>query len=90
MNLTTDGSLGRFLGFWATLTRAAFGYVGCENVALAAGETRDPKSELRRKEAEEKSSDDRLDGQGYPPSLDPYRCLLLYNGLCHDPRHALL
>jgi amino acid transporter len=23
-----DGALGRFLGFWATLTRAAFGYVG--------------------------------------------------------------
>jgi len=23
-----EGSLGRFLGFWATLTRAAFGYVG--------------------------------------------------------------
>lgn len=28
------GALGRFLGFWATLTRAAFGYVGCENVSL--------------------------------------------------------
>lgn len=42
--LGIQGPLGRFLGFWATLTRAAFGYVGLENVSLAAGEAHDPKS----------------------------------------------
>lgn len=42
------GSLGRFLGFWATLTRAAFGYVGVENVSLAAGEAQDPKNSMSK------------------------------------------
>lgn len=46
--LGIKGSLGQFLGFWATLTRAAFGYVGCENVTLAAGEAKDPKNSMAK------------------------------------------
>lgn len=42
------GTLGRFLGFWATLTRAAFAYIGSEIVAIAAGETRDPRTNVPR------------------------------------------
>jgi amino acid transporter len=33
--LGITGTLGRFLGFWATLTRAAFSYIGSEIVAIA-------------------------------------------------------
>lgn len=46
--LGIEGSLGQFLGFWATLTRAAFGYVGLENVSLAAGEAQDPKNSMAK------------------------------------------
>ncbi|TXT07683.1 uncharacterized protein COLE_04607 [Cutaneotrichosporon oleaginosum] len=42
------GTLGRFLGFWATLTRAAFAYIGSEIVAIAAGETRNPRVNVPR------------------------------------------
>lgn len=42
------GTLGRFLGFWATLTRAAFAYIGSEIVAIAAGETRNPQRNVPR------------------------------------------
>jgi amino acid transporter len=42
------GTLGRFLGFWATLTRAAFAYIGSEIVAIAAGETRNPRRNVPR------------------------------------------
>lgn len=43
-----SGVLGRFLGFWATLTRAAFAYIGSEIVAIAAGETRNPRANVPR------------------------------------------
>lgn len=46
--LGIQGGLGQFLGFWATLTRAAFGYVGLENVSLAAGEAFDPKNAMAK------------------------------------------
>ncbi|OCF73198.1 AAT family amino acid transporter [Kwoniella mangroviensis CBS 8886] len=42
------GSLGRFLGFWAVLTQAAFAYVGSEIVAIAAGEAKDPRRNIPR------------------------------------------
>ncbi|KAI5479664.1 amino acid transmembrane transporter [Pseudohyphozyma bogoriensis] len=37
------GSKGRFLAFWATLTQAAFSYLGTEIVALTAGEAANPR-----------------------------------------------
>lgn len=37
------GSLGRFLGFWATLVNASFAYGGVEMVAVAAGEAENPR-----------------------------------------------
>ncbi len=46
--LGIEGSLGQFLGFWATLTRAAFGYCGLENVSIAAGEAEDPKNNMAK------------------------------------------
>lgn len=42
------GTLGRFLGFWVTLTRAAFSYIGSEIVAIAAGETKNPRVNVPR------------------------------------------
>lgn len=46
--LGIEGSLGRFLGYWATLTRAAFGMVGVENIGLTTGETHNPKSTMAK------------------------------------------
>ncbi|WWC70607.1 uncharacterized protein I206_104558 [Kwoniella pini CBS 10737] len=43
-----EGSLGRFLGFWAVLTQAAFSYIGTEIVAIAAGEAKNPRRNLPR------------------------------------------
>jgi amino acid transporter len=40
------GTLGRFLGFWAVLTQAAFSYIGTEIVAIAAGEAKNPRKSL--------------------------------------------
>lgn len=37
-----QGSTGRFLGFFNTLINAAFAFGGVEQVAVAAGETKDP------------------------------------------------
>lgn len=37
-----EGSLGRFLGLFATLINAAFAFGGVEQVAVAAGEMKDP------------------------------------------------
>ncbi|OCF43945.1 AAT family amino acid transporter [Kwoniella heveanensis CBS 569] len=42
------GALGRFLGFWAVLTQAAFSYIGTEIVAIAAGEAKNPRRNLPR------------------------------------------
>ncbi|QSZ37367.1 hypothetical protein DSL72_009465 [Monilinia vaccinii-corymbosi] len=41
--LGIGGSLGRFLGFWATLNNALYAYSGIENIAVAAAETRNPR-----------------------------------------------
>ncbi|KAI0004296.1 amino acid permease [Russula compacta] len=40
------GPKGRFLGFWAVLTQAAFSFIGTEIVAIAAGETKNPRRNL--------------------------------------------
>ncbi|KAF9056359.1 amino acid permease/ SLC12A domain-containing protein [Panaeolus papilionaceus] len=40
------GAKGRFLGFWAVLSQAAFSYVGTEIVAIAAGEAKNPRRNL--------------------------------------------
>jgi len=39
----SDGSAGRFLGFFSTLVNAAFAYGGVEMVAVAAGEAENPR-----------------------------------------------
>ncbi|KAI5480079.1 amino acid transmembrane transporter [Pseudohyphozyma bogoriensis] len=44
--LGIEGSKGRFLGYWAVLTQAAFSYIGTEIVAIAAGEAKNPKKNL--------------------------------------------
>lgn len=38
-----DGSVGKFVGFWAVLIQAGFSYQGTELVAIAAGETENPR-----------------------------------------------
>ncbi|PPQ89594.1 hypothetical protein CVT25_012339 [Psilocybe cyanescens] len=42
------GAKGRFLGFWAVLTQAAFSFIGTEIVAIAAGEAKNPRRNLPR------------------------------------------
>ncbi|BGP33941.1 hypothetical protein JCM10296v2_005750 [Rhodotorula toruloides] len=42
------GAKGRFLGTWSVLIQASFSYIGTEIVAIAAGETRDPRKTLPR------------------------------------------
>ncbi|KAK4049803.1 hypothetical protein OIV83_003859 [Microbotryomycetes sp. JL201] len=42
------GATGRFLGFFAVLTQAAFSYIGTEIVAIAAGEAKNPRKSLPR------------------------------------------
>ena len=41
-----DGDTGRFLGFFATLVNAAFAYSGVEMVAVAAGESENPRRNI--------------------------------------------
>ncbi|KII83780.1 hypothetical protein PLICRDRAFT_46961 [Plicaturopsis crispa FD-325 SS-3] len=40
------GAKGRFLGFWAVMTQAAFSFIGTEIVAIAAGEAKNPRRNL--------------------------------------------
>jgi amino acid transporter len=40
------GAEGRFLGWWAVLTQAAFSFIGTEIVAIAAGEAKNPRRNL--------------------------------------------
>jgi amino acid transporter len=42
----TEGSLGRFAGFWSTFVAAAFAYGGPDYVSLAAAETISPRRVL--------------------------------------------
>jgi len=41
-----SGNTGRFLGWWAVMTQAAFSYIGTEIVAIAAGEAKNPRRNL--------------------------------------------
>ncbi|KAG2356498.1 amino acid permease/ SLC12A domain-containing protein [Suillus spraguei] len=41
-----EGDKGRFLGWWAVLTQAAFSFTGTEIVAIAAGEAKNPRRNL--------------------------------------------
>ncbi|KAJ5831868.1 hypothetical protein N7474_000179 [Penicillium riverlandense] len=41
--LGIKGTLGRFLGFWSTLSNAVFAYAGVQNITLAGAETRSPR-----------------------------------------------
>jgi amino acid transporter len=43
-----SGAEGRFLGWWAVLDNAAFSFIGTEIVAIAAGETKNPRRNLPR------------------------------------------
>ncbi|KAI5120927.1 hypothetical protein M0805_002907 [Coniferiporia weirii] len=40
------GATGRFLGWWAVMTQAAFSFIGTEIVAIAAGEAKNPRRNL--------------------------------------------
>lgn len=40
------GAEGRFLGWWAVMTQAAFSYIGTEIVAIAAGEAKNPRRNI--------------------------------------------
>ncbi|KAK8233204.1 amino acid permease/ SLC12A domain-containing protein [Phyllosticta capitalensis] len=42
----SDGSTGRFLGFWACMVQACFAYTGTEVVGAAFGETPNPKNNI--------------------------------------------
>ncbi|OAQ63092.2 dicarboxylic amino acid permease [Pochonia chlamydosporia 170] len=41
--LYTDGSVGRFLGFWSVMVNATFAYLGTELVGVTAGEAQNPR-----------------------------------------------
>ncbi|RXW18248.1 hypothetical protein EST38_g7619 [Candolleomyces aberdarensis] len=43
-----EGATGRFLGWWAVMTQAAFSFIGTEIVAIAAGEAKNPRRNLPR------------------------------------------
>ncbi|TFY62403.1 hypothetical protein EVG20_g6715 [Dentipellis fragilis] len=40
------GNTGKFLGWWAVMTQAAFSFIGTEIVAIAAGEAKNPRRNL--------------------------------------------
>ena len=40
------GAKGRFLGWWAVMSQAAFSFIGTEIVAIAAGEVRNPRRNI--------------------------------------------
>ncbi|OJA12045.1 hypothetical protein AZE42_06700 [Rhizopogon vesiculosus] len=41
-----EGAKGRFLGWWAVMSSAAFSFIGTEIVAIAAGEAKNPRRNL--------------------------------------------
>ncbi|RSM17102.1 hypothetical protein CDV31_003995 [Fusarium ambrosium] len=43
-----EGSLGRFLGFWACIVQAAFIFMGCEVVGITYGEAKNPQRAIPR------------------------------------------
>ncbi|KAF8319959.1 putative general amino acid permease [Clavulina sp. PMI_390] len=42
------GATGRFAGWWAVMTQAAFSFIGTEIVAIAAGEAKNPRRNIPR------------------------------------------
>ncbi|EIM83349.1 amino acid permease [Stereum hirsutum FP-91666 SS1] len=44
--LGITGNKGKFLGWWAVMTQAAFSFIGTEIVAIAAGEAKNPRRNL--------------------------------------------
>ncbi|RLL95689.1 hypothetical protein CFD26_105339 [Aspergillus turcosus] len=44
--LGIKGSLGRFLGFWASLKNAVFAYSGIQNITIPAAETKRPRQSI--------------------------------------------
>ncbi|KZP01294.1 hypothetical protein CALVIDRAFT_543877 [Calocera viscosa TUFC12733] len=46
--LGIPGTLGQFLGFWATFSNAAYAYSGVESISVAAAETRNPRHAIPR------------------------------------------
>jgi amino acid transporter len=44
--LGIPGNTGKFLGWWAVITQAAFSFIGTEIVAIAAGEAKNPRRNL--------------------------------------------
>ncbi|KAF2761959.1 amino acid permease [Pseudovirgaria hyperparasitica] len=44
--ITGNDSLAKFVGFWAVLIKAGFAYQGTELLAIAAGETKNPRKEV--------------------------------------------
>ncbi|KAJ8084954.1 hypothetical protein PM082_003731 [Marasmius tenuissimus] len=43
-----EGAKGRFLGWWAVMSQAAFSFIGSEIVAIAAGEAKNPRRNIPR------------------------------------------
>ncbi|RSL56828.1 hypothetical protein CEP53_006669 [Fusarium sp. AF-6] len=43
-----EGSLGRFLGFWACIVQAAFMFMGCEVAGITYGEAKNPQRAIPR------------------------------------------
>jgi yeast amino acid transporter len=41
-----SGSEGRFLGWWAVMSNAAFSFIGTEIVAITSGEARNPRRNI--------------------------------------------
>lgn len=44
--LYSDGSLGKFLGFWSVMVNATFAYLGTELVGVTAGEAQNPRRSI--------------------------------------------
>lgn len=44
----TDGSLGRFCGFWSSFVNAVFAYLGTELIGVTVGEAENPRSNVPR------------------------------------------
>ncbi|KAL5494696.1 hypothetical protein ACEPAI_157 [Sanghuangporus weigelae] len=43
-----SGAKGRFLGWWAVMTQAAFSFIGTEVVAIAGGEAKNPRKNISK------------------------------------------
>jgi yeast amino acid transporter len=74
------GAKGRFLGWWAVMTQAAFSFIGTEIVAIAAGEAKNPRRNIVSKRLILKlvdgTKDSDVPASGYSPRVYPYPHLL--------------